>query len=435
MKTKLFSRLFLTAAVILAIFPSFQVQAKEVQFPEINVELNVPDNTIILTKDTPDTDENWKAAGITDPKSEKDSINKMGVLAVLFDPDTKSTVRLMQKQSSKTKDIFNLSLLSEEELQEFLDGFVSDTDENTKAAIEKYSHPQVPFYRYNIEVEQNGIPFKEVIYGTIVNGYAVNFDAYTQNSKEPVDESYMKELVAATHFTQFLDKAEVKKQEREAIIQLVIVLIIAAGLIAATVFFNKNRSKKLKEAKGIRTDALTKFYIEQKQKEEQNIKDRVLYVNRTKYTETVIKDFFHYNEIFKRLNVWITMAVCFILILVLLYNSGSALIGCTVAVVLLFAFVYYQGIRIEKLVSRNVKMYDKDKSLEAVFTFYEDYFTLSGIQYISKYPYIQVTEIKEYKNYIYLYIGSDKAFYLKKDGFDTGLEEFMKFIKGAVKTK
>jgi hypothetical protein len=42
---------------------------------------------------------------------------------------------------------------------------------------------------------------------------------------------------------------------------------------------------------------------------------------------------------------------------------------------------------------------------------------------------VLITEIKEYKDCIYLYLGSDRAHYLKKDGFEKGLEEFEKFIK------
>jgi hypothetical protein len=399
------------------------------------MELTVPDQTVILTKDTPDTDENWKKAGITEPKDEKKTMNDMGVLAVLYDPQTDTSVRLMQKNSSKTKTIFNLSLLSEEQLKEFLDTFVAETDENAKATIEKYPQPEIPFYRYGIELEQDGILFKEVIYGTVVNGIAVNFDIYSQDSKEPIDESFMKELVATAHFTKFLDKAEVAEQAKSFTIRFIIFLVIIIGLITAIVFSHRKRNRKLKAAKVDKTDALTKFYMDQKKKEEQNIKDSVIYVNHTKYTEEVVKDFCHYNELIKKLNVWISMALCFILILLFLYFSDFGLIGCGIALILLFVFVYYQGIRIEKLVSRTMKMYDKNKSTEAVFTFYEDYFTLSGIQYISKYPYMQVTEIKEYKDYIYLYNGADKAFYLKKDGFESGSGDFIAFIKEIVKNR
>jgi len=199
----------------------------------------------------------------------------------------------------------------------------------------------VPFYRYGIEVEADGSLFKEVIYGTVVNGYAVNFDIYSKDSKEPIDESFIKELVASAHFTEFLDKADLVEQERSFVIRFVIFMVITIGLITALVFSHKKRNRKLKAAKADKTDALTKFYMDQKKKEEQNVKDRILYVNRTKYTEEVVKNFCYYNELLKKINVWISMALCFILILIFLYYSDFGLIGCGVAIVLLFAFVYW----------------------------------------------------------------------------------------------
>lgn len=439
MKTKLFSRLFVLIALLLVIFPSAKVEAKQVQFPEINVDLTIPDQTIVITPDTPNSDESWKKAGIFDPKSEKKSMNTMGVLALFYDKDSNSTVRLMQKYSKTSKKIFDLSLLTEDEFNEFLDTFNSDADSSEnptqKTTIEKYSQPEIPFYRYSLEVEQDGDYFQEIIYGTIVNGYAVNFDIYAKNNTEPIDESFIRELVAGTHITEFLDKETVAKEERSLIIRIIVFLVMSAGIITAAVFYNKKKSRQLKALKEEKTNALSKFYMEQKKKEEQNIKDPVLFINRTNYTEEVVKDFCYYNELFNKLKTWITLAVCFLLVLVLLYQTKYGLMACGIAFILLFAFAYYQGIRIEKLIKQTMAMYNKNKSTDAVFTFYEDYFTLSGIQYISKYPYLQITAVKEYKNYIYLYSGSDKAFYMRKDGFDKNLDDFMKFIKEVVKSK
>jgi hypothetical protein len=80
-----------------------------------------------------------------------------------------------------------------------------------------------------------------------------------------------------------------------------------------------------------------------------------------------------------------------------------------------------------------MKAYEHHKSKEATVQFYEDYYILSGIQSSGKNPYLQITEYKEYKNYIYLYLGSDRALYLNKEGFDKDLEEFRKFILDKIK--
>ncbi|MGB8454695.1 MAG: YcxB family protein [Anaerocolumna sp.] len=434
MKNKILSRLLITVVLILTLYPSFQVQAKVQEFTDLYLELNLPEDTVILTKDTPNTDEQWKTAGITDPKSEKDSFTDMGVQAILFDPTTKTTVRLLQKQSSETKNIFNLSLLSEEKLTEFFSGLTGSSDETTKTAIAKYPHQEATFFRYSVEMTQNGQPLSELIYGTIVNGSSLTFDMFKKNITDPFDESFVKELVAGTHFTKLLDKAEVEKQERESIIRLIIGFVILIAIIVVWILISKNKRKKLDIIKKNKTEALTRFYIEQTQNEEKNIKDTVLFSNRTKYTEEIIKNYCYYNEFIKKFKFWISMAVLYIVILALLVNTNNAIFGFPIAIILLFVFIYYQGIRIEKLVNSMMKIYDKKKSMDAVFTFYEKYFTLSGIQFISKYPYSQITEIKEYKNYIYIYLGPEKAFYLKNDGFEQGTDNFISFITTAAKS-
>jgi hypothetical protein len=427
MKKKILKQLLLITALLLVIHPAFSVQAKEQEFSDINVEVNVPEDTIILTKDTPLADEKWKQAGITDSKSEKDQFSDMGVQAIFYDPNTKTTVRLLQKQSSDSSKIFNLSLLTEDKQNEFFNSLVSSLDENTKATIEKYAHPEAIFFHYNVEMNKDGVNMKEVIYGTIVNGSSLTYDIFTKNNTAPLDESFVKALVDGTHFTKFIDKADVEKQQRDSLIHLAIGVVILILIIVIFVIISKRGNKKQQEIKKRKTDALTKFYMEQKIKEDKNIKDTPLYVNRTVYSEEVLKDFNYYNEFIKKFKFWISVAVMIIAILFLLSYSSATIIGFIVVIFLVFVFVYFQGIRIEKLVSRTLKSYDKNK-MEAIFTFYEDYCTLSGIQYITKYPYSQITEVKTYKKYIYIYLGNDNALYLKKDGFEHEVDEFLKFM-------
>ncbi len=99
----------------MVILPNVRVQAKVQEFSDMYMELTMPDDTIVLSPDSPDMDEQWATAGITNVKSEKETMKKMGVKALLYDPETKAQVRLLQKQSNQSSEIFNLSLLSNEE--------------------------------------------------------------------------------------------------------------------------------------------------------------------------------------------------------------------------------------------------------------------------------------------------------------------------------
>ncbi|MGB4660771.1 MAG: YcxB family protein [Mobilitalea sp.] len=434
MNMKRMKQLFLILVLLLVLYPSTQVQAKVHSLPSLYMEVTVPEDTIILTADTPNMDEQWKKAGITDPKTEKENFSDMSVKAILYDPSSATTVRLMQKQTSETKDLFHLSLLSEDELTAYLDTLFTSTDENTTFTMEKYPQQETPFYHLSLEATKEGVLYSEILYGTIVNGYSISYDLYAENNTEPLDESFIKELVAGTHFTKILDKAEVAQQGQETLIYLIIAIIIIIGIIIVWVLLSKKAERKNLARKKLKLEELSRFFVDQRQREEKNIKDTSIYLNRTKYTEEVIKNFYIYDRIFKHIKVWIITAIMLLLSIYTLFTSGS-LLGCGIIIVVVVVFLFYKSFQIEKIIARDIKTYKKNKSTEAVFTFYEEYYTISGIQSSSKYPYVQLIEIKKYKDCMYLYYGTENAHYLKKDGFEQDLVEFEKFIKERTKTK
>lgn len=429
-----FRHLFLLFTIILVLLPTSHVQAKVQSFSSLYMEVTIPEDTIVLTPDTSNTDPQWSEIGIINPASEKKTMKEMGVLAILHDPTTAATVRVLSKHTNDSEEVYNLSLLSENELTEYLNKIFSTTDENSTYTIEKYEHAELPFYRLDLHLSQEGTEYSEIVYGTIANGYSISYDIYEKNNTEPLDESFIKELVAGTHFTEFLDKAEVEEQQRKAIIYLVTVVGIFISLLVALFLLRSRSRKKQNLKKKEKTEALSRFFIAQRQKEEQNIKDTPIFSNRTKYSENLIKTFYTYDRIWKRLRFWLLTVVVLLLLIASFYSTGSIYV-CIIAVGVAGVFVYQFYSQTEKAIVREVKAYKSNKSSEAIFTFYDEYYTLSGIQSSSKYPYIQVTEIKEYKEYIYIYLGSEKAHYLAKDGFEHGLEEFKSFMREKMNTK
>jgi NADH:ubiquinone oxidoreductase subunit 6 (subunit J) len=410
------------------------VQAKVQSFSALYMEVTLPENVIILTPETSNIDPMWGEIGITDPAAEKKTMQEMGVQAVLYDPTTAATVRVMSKHNSDSDEVYNLSLLSEDELTAYLDKIFATTDENTTYTIEKYEHSELPFYRLDLHLSKEGTEYSEVVYGTIANGYSISYDIYEKNNTEPLDESFIKEVVSGTHFTDFLDKAEVERQQRKALTNLIIVVCGFLVLLVAFFVLRSRSRKKENLKKKVKTEALSRFFTAQRQNEEQNIKDTPIFSNRTKYSEDLIKTFYTYDRVWKRLKLWIATVAILLLLIASFYSTGSIYV-CIIAVGVAAVFVYQYYSQTEKAILREVKAYKSSKNSEALFTFYEDYYTLSGIQSSSKYPYIQVTEIKEYKEYIYIYLGSERAHYLAKDGFEHGLEEFKSFMSGKVNTK
>ena len=428
-----FRILFLLITMLLVLFPATYAQAKVHSFSTLYMEVTLPEDTIIITSETPNYDDAWRDAGIMDPTAEKKNMKDMGVQGILYDPTTATTVRVLSKRSSDTDEVYHLSLLSEEELNNYLDTIFTSSDDNTIYSIKKYDHQEIPFYRLELQLNKDGTDYSEIVYGTIANGHSISYDIFAKNITEPMDETYIKKIVEGTHFTELKDKAEVLRQQQRAITFLSSVTGIVIVIIIALILIRRRMKKKQNLLKKQKSEALSLFYNAQRQKEEENSKDTPIFNNHTKYSDEVIKTFYVYDSVWKKLRLWIITAIVLILLIISFYSTGSIYV-CIIAVGVVGVFIYQFYAQAEKAINREIKAYKSHKGTEAVYTFYEDYYTLSGIQSSSKYPYIQITEIKEYKDFIYIYLGSDKAHYLSRDGFEHGLEEFKSFMKNKVNT-
>lgn len=424
--------LLILFALLLIFYPSFPVQAEVMSFPELYLELTLPDNTIILTRETPDSDEQWRQAGIADPKKEKKNFDEMGIQAILYDPDTDTTVKLMQKQSQKSSEVFHLSLLTNAEMTDFLNTLITSSDDTMTYTVEQYPQSEIPFFHVDIKMKTDTSAASEVIYGTVVNGDVISYDIYSGNAMATIDESFIKELVAGTHFTKYLDKTEVQRQGRQSMIVLLVSSGVMIGFVVLLIILSSRKNKKQAADKKQKSAALATFFREQAQKEEQHLKDPVLFTNHTRYSEEVVKQFCNYEGILHHWKRLVFTIVIFILLLVSVYFSKNALFYYVIGAVLIFFYIFFQGLQIEKNVKKIMKTYEKNRSMDAVVTFYEDYYTLSGIQSSSKYPYLQITEVKEYKDFVYLYLGTERALFLKKDGFEQSYQEFLTFIRNKI---
>ncbi len=432
MKKNRLTYLFLLFTMIFAFYPASQAQAEVHSFSAQSMEITLKDNTLLLTSETLSSDPLWKEAGIVDPSNEIKIMKQMGVQALLYDPDTATTVRILSKQTNDSRKIFHLSLLSEEELNAFLNSLFTAPDENTTYTIEQYPQNELPFYRLTLQVSKDGSDYSEVIYGTIANGYSITYDCFVENSTEPINESFLKELVAGTHFTVFKDKAETEREQRAATTFLIVAAAILIGAILVWIFIRRSLNKKQKLIKKQRSEKLAHFFTIQREREEHGLKDTPAFVNRTAYTEETIMTFYTYDRLWKHLKLWIVTAIVFSVLLFSFYTANSIWF-CIIAIAVLVIFIFYQYFQTEKVINSEIKAYKSHKNHQAVFTFYDDYYTLSGIQSSSKYPYLQITEVKEYKDYIYLYLGSERAHYLKKDGFEPDTVNFSDYIKDRTK--
>lgn len=415
--------MLLTNMVIASVFlPVGNVQAQVYEFSSTYLEIDTPENTIVLTKDTPNTHEHWEMAGILDPEEEKENFDTMGVQAIFYDLDTKSSVKLMKKDSTQTKNIHNLSLLSPDKLASFYES-MTKTEDDTSLSIESYPHGETLFFRYEL-IAATGAT--ELIYGTILNGSMVWFDVYSESGIESINEEYMQSLVDQTLITKLLDPSEVQSDQRDSLLTILGFLLFLTAILVIIMPIRKRKENRRKELRSQKAEKLTSFFKGEQEKEKQNLEDSLLFTNETIYSEPVIKQFTYYNLIFKRTKLWIITVIACLLLIFELYLSDNGALKAGIGLVIIFVLVFLQNIQVEKLVKRTMNVYG-NKDVTMNFQFYGDYFTLKESHSAIKYPYLQLSEVREYKEYFYLYLSPQQAFYLKKDNFHD-LEAFRTFL-------
>lgn len=433
MSKNIIKKLLILFIITTFIIPTPLAKAQVLDFANLYMEVSVPDDTITLTIDTPISDQKWKMIGIGSPTDEIKTMKNMGVHSIFYDPNTKTQVRLLSKQSKQSKDIFHLSDLNDEELSDFLQNLIKTDDELTNHNVEKYQQKENTFFRLYIETNQDDLYLKEIVYGTIVNGSLLSFHVFSENKSEIIDETYIRTLVDGVHFTKYFDKAQVKEQERiSSIISTVSFVFFILILIIWILMFRKRRRKQEELAK-LKAKKISEFYKSTKDNEGKKVNKTVLFLNRSQYNENVYNTFFLYNEVFSKIKKWILFAIFYIMMFFLLLVGNSGLIYYILFILIIPLFIYTKKITIQKLVNSEVKIFNnKSKSVEMKFAFYEDYLNMSGDQQNITYPYLQISQIKEYKNYIYLYTSTQKALYLNKDGFEQEYNDFLIFIKKKV---
>lgn len=409
------------------------VQAQVATFDSLSLELTVSDQIVCIPSDTPSYDPIWAQAGITDVSSEKDDLSDMGGQAIFYDPDTDTLVRLLSKTSSESQDIFNLNIHTEEERQNFYDTMMVNNDESTTITVEEYPQSELPFFRMSIQVDNNG-SHQEIIYGTIVNGTMIYFDWYTEEKNATIDESLLQSLVAGTHFTKQYTQEEYHAIKQQGLVRIALYVFGILAVIIVLVIISNRKKKANALLRKKRTDALYQYYTNKKEKEALGKKPKLLFENQTTYSEQVIRQFCNYTYYQKKLFTWVITTILCIFSLVFLYKMlGLSLQLLMIAAIIIGIFVY-QYFRVDKLCTNLWKPYASSKNKVADFHFYEDHFTMTGIQAFTEYPYLQLTSVDEHRGYIYLYFGTERAVYLSKDGFTTNADEFVAFIKEYLKS-
>ncbi len=421
-------------AVLLCIMTVFAVTCLPAMAAETTYELegaditlSLPENTFVFSSTMADTDPQWAEAGITDPVECKTLYNELGVVAHFSMNNNKDNIYLSRKQTDTTSAYFNLGTLDKENLDKFVEKYNITEEGTMDSTAELYDHSQVPFVRTYIHSDfaQKDETVYEMVYFTIVNGYSVSFSMHGSTEFTEAQEQVMRNIVDSINFSNIIEKPVTPTASPVfAITVLVGGVALLIGLIVAFKISKSNTHKRTK----ILAEKLSAY-----RKERKTELGEMFFENTTDHSGEAIRIFSRYQTYHKNVLRGTVSIVVSVVGAVVSYQLNAAwwltLALTAAALYCIYKFATGAG-TIEKSMTR---VFSKLKSSKAHYEFYSNEFTIAGMQSKEVFPYFQITAIKEYKDYFYIYFGEANTYFVSKNGFAKGdAKDFLGFISGKI---
>lgn len=395
----------------------------------------VPDGFYQFTPSTPQDDPSWALAGVGDVDAKLKEFNEMNVLAEFLPKEAGKSFSLQKKASDYSESVFDLRLLDEEGREKVLDDIISSNSDRLKLEKTWFPSGGYLFYRVQLDLapEEDGGSNEahELIYGTIINGYALNFHMYSSEGAIAAEEAaLLEDVVRSVQFTRILDKPEPDPREAQGAL-LVLVLLLAAVAVPLIYMPLKGKSDKKKKAK--LAAQLSQYH---KTHGPNQVEGELLFANDTDCTKEAIHQFSMYQALVKNIGELIfgTLMCLLMLCAAFLIDTEWWMKLAAVAVSAYYVFkLISMPASVEKI---QQKVYGRGPSQTAHYAFYPGAFRVSGIQSTSVIPYFQLTGIRRKGQYLYLYYGPDNAYMVDQYGFTKGdFESFAKFIAEKAKAE
>ena len=403
---------------------------------DLKLELTIPADALILTQDTSLTDPIWKEAGIENPSKSIEEYKSVGVEAEIVTADQKNHVRIIKGVTEKTESVYTFNDYSKEDLDAYFQQLAETDSEYVTMTCEAFPHEQTTFFKLDTHAVpgKNETDFREIVWGTIINGYTAGFSLYAEDGNITDEQiAFAENMVKESRFTEVLPRPQVEVSQTELIIAAVAVLGIMT-LMIGFVCWSILRRKRMKEEAQVYAEQITNFRMAQKiDNKERDHEVSALFVNHTEHNEQAIMQFARYQAYWHHpFNIVYYIAISLAGLIICLVSSDT----WWVLLLMLGVFgycIYYVVTLPSKIGGRIREVFRKLPNKTAAFTFFDNEFRLSGIQSPALYPYAQITEAREYKDYFYLYFGEQVTYYLHKDQFDLGTaDEFARFLRGKI---
>ena len=435
--TALLLMLVLTAALF-AVPATAEEKLVTQEFPDLMLTLQLPEDTIVLTQNTSLLSEDWTLAGIEDPSKAIEEYKSVGVVAELVTTDLVHHVRLIKGVTDKTESVFTFNDYTKEDLDEYFASLAATDSEYVAMTCEAYPHEQTTYFVLDTKALEGKTPtpFREIVWGTIVNGYTTGFSIYAEDGVISDEQIALAEnLVNTSRFTELLERPTTTYSPTEIIITLVFTLGLVA-LMVGFLMWSILRRRRMKEDAKAYAEQITSFRKAQQEPNHTPHEVAAVFANRTEHNDAAIMTFAKYQAYFHRpVNLVYYLLISLTGLLICLVSNDEWWILLVMLGV--FGYCLYYIINLPTKIGNRIReVFRKMPNRTAVFTFFENDFRLSGIQAPSLYPYAQITEVREHGDYFYLYFGEETTYYLRKDQFTLGsADEFARFMHGKMGKK
>lgn len=433
-------------AVLLALgcaVPAFAAEKTTYTIEEMNITLELPDDLYVFEQsdfNILDPNPDLEKAGFTDPQEQLEMMQEYEIYLTAVSQDQMLSINVAKKDSSTTQSVYDLSQLTDEQFEEFLDtmrGEDDTTDEIEAYEVQRYDdQPERPFFtiRMKMNSEQYGEK-EELCYVTVVNGYSITVDGVAEGDMTQEQSDLLREIADSVHVTQIIEQ-ETIEFNAATIFSLLFPLVLIVFLIALGVGMRIRRGHAMKERRAL-ADRMSEYRRAQKKLEEEAAAEgrtpeepETLFRNKTTYNEEVAHAFVQFHFLRRKLGVMIGYAVF------ALFMAASAFVLDSEWYMRLILFgvgvflVVWMCLMPGKLYNNVMATFKKAKNKENEYTFRADDFRIAGVQSASVFPYFQVTRAYESGKYFYLYFGEEQAYYIAKDGFTVGdADGFRTFLK------
>lgn len=433
-------------AVLLALgcaVPAFAAEKTTYTIEEMNITLELPDDLYVFDQsdfNILDPNPDLEKAGFTDPQEQLEMMQEYEIYLTAVSQDQMLSINVAKKDSTTTQSVYDLSQLTDEQFEEFLDtmrGEDDTTDEIEAYEVQRYDdQPERPFFtiRMKMNSEQYGEK-EELCYVTVVNGYSVTIDGVAEGDMTQEQSDLLREIADSVHVTQIIEQ-ETIEFNAATIFSLLFPLVLIVFLIALGVGMRIRRGHAMKERRAL-ADRMSEYRRAQKKLEEEAAAEgrtpeepETLFRNKTTYNEEVAHAFVQFHFLRRKLGVMIGYAVF------ALFMAASAFVLDSEWYMRLILFgvgvflVVWMCLMPGKLYNNVMATFKKAKNKENEYTFRADDFRIAGVQSASVFPYFQVTRAYESGKYFYLYFGEEQAYYIAKDGFTVGdADGFRTFLK------